>query len=1019
MVTEQDTLIYIENQDKHDASVAANAFAHKDTKNRAYINTLGAELALKYLAAENIDISNIHNIHSIKKILEEIDISDIMLPNIHIDVRVVFDENVIFIPKSHFEYNLVPDIYLVLNLAKDFSHVKFLGFFEPKLINKNNANDKYYFIEKEKLNSVKDLKHYIESFKGSTSEKLSDEELTNSERIIIAMADNDISENDKKYLIQQLTKSAELRDRFLEYENFETLSYKAMTDPKIDRKNMEEKLSANEIENLTETNTQEAISNLEDIENLTSEQSVESHKEFNNANTDNIISDIAETAIEGAAAIAGAQAADEIFNTIDKSVDLAETALDFTDLPDGDSELSANTSNIEDNESISFENIDTTELDNIETSEETFQEDPISLNDVEIPENTVQTDYIDSIDNKISFNDVPDIEKSLEEPAPLNLNEEKISLDNINISDVTPLNSEENFSDETISLDNIDISNNIPEIVSSNIDTVDNVISFDNIQQENISQDKEENYQEETISFESFDNEKESKEEANTDKIINENEEMDDFLDDTLTLDNIEEETNLPENNNLEEQPDTTDLTENLENNTGINEEITPDNIISTTETNSEPLNQEPEIVEDTLPAEDIPSTNNEGFGKNLLENLSSENLDDISIENLNLDNTEITQKNAENISSNDLLSQVDDILTSSDKSYAIAENTQDENGLEESNENISSEDFDSIPEISELTDTPELEDDMPSISGNLDSAENTDDTSIDELLNNDDDNQPVDSENDNIGVLFNDTDPVTDAELDNMEEFNSEEQEPIDENQMQNIPGAALYNKKSRNNKGAILITTALITIIAAASAVMILKPKDDTIGDIEPITSQNTGAEVNESPLSESASTEPTSAESNTLATNVPDLNNNNVKETIATNQTTKELKNTALKPKQNKTSAYMDVNKLVWDVPNTLSYNPKMQNYFRTAGKSIKLSLSADLLLANEYAYTNQVKVSLKLSKDGNILDSKIVSSSGSTQIDNIVLQSVKNTLSVVKPPSSEIKTPDFNLSLIIYF
>ena len=129
MVTEQETLIYIEDQDKLDASAAANAFAHKDTKNRAYINTLGAELALKYLASENIDVSETYNIHSIKKILEEMDISDIMLPNIHIDVRVVFDENVIFIPKSHFEYNLVPDIYLVFNLAKDFTHVKFLGFF--------------------------------------------------------------------------------------------------------------------------------------------------------------------------------------------------------------------------------------------------------------------------------------------------------------------------------------------------------------------------------------------------------------------------------------------------------------------------------------------------------------------------------------------------------------------------------------------------------------------------------------------------------------------------------------------------------------------------------------------------------------------------------------------------------------------------------------------------------------------------------------------------------------------------
>ena len=114
---EQETLIYVEQEDKSQASAAARGFAQKNIQNRAYINTLGARLAMKYLASEDINISNIYNIHSIKKILEEIDISDVMLPNIHIDVRVVFDENVIFIPKSHFEYNLVPDIYLVFHLA--------------------------------------------------------------------------------------------------------------------------------------------------------------------------------------------------------------------------------------------------------------------------------------------------------------------------------------------------------------------------------------------------------------------------------------------------------------------------------------------------------------------------------------------------------------------------------------------------------------------------------------------------------------------------------------------------------------------------------------------------------------------------------------------------------------------------------------------------------------------------------------------------------------------------------------
>ena len=142
--------------------------------------------------------------------------------------------------------------------------------------------------------------------------------------------------------------------------------------------------------------------------------------------------------------------------------------------------------------------------------------------------------------------------------------------------------------------------------------------------------------------------------------------------------------------------------------------------------------------------------------------------------------------------------------------------------------------------------------------------------------------------------------------------------------------------------------------------------------------------------------------------------------MKKVQKTKQQVKELKNTAIANKKPISSeSYLDVKRLVWDVPDVLSYSPKIQNYLKTAGKSIKLSLSADLLLATEYAYSNQVKVGLKLSKDGNDQDAKIISSSGSKEIDNIVLQSVKDTLNVVKPPSNEINTPDFNLNLIIYF
>ena len=78
-----------------------------------------------------------------------------------------------------------------------------------------------------------------------------------------------------------------------------------------------------------------------------------------------------------------------------------------------------------------------------------------------------------------------------------------------------------------------------------------------------------------------------------------------------------------------------------------------------------------------------------------------------------------------------------------------------------------------------------------------------------------------------------------------------------------------------------------------------------------------------------------------------------------------------------------------------------------------------MTSDLLLAKEYAYSNQVKVMLKLANDGTIKESKIAKSSGSKEIDDIVLRTVKETLNVVKPPQGEVPTPTFNLGLIITF
>lgn len=1038
---EQDTLIYVEQEDKSQASAAARGFAQKNIQNRAYINTLGARLAMKYLASEDINISNIYNIHSIKKILEEIDISDVMLPNIHIDVRVVFDENVIFIPKSHFEYNLVPDIYLVFHLAKDISHVKFLGFFEPKLINKNNANNEYYFIEKEKLSPAVDLKKYVENFNGSHQENVSEDDLLNSERIIIAMSDNDITENDKKYLIQQLTKSAELRDKFIEYENFETLSYQAMTDPMIERKTsaaQQDSLSLEDISDLEtiESPADEAVEQTEDFtqgfaeitqeepleeidtveENEQTETTIndeltisdnfddfglepiedfsdisldEDNTEIKEVNNDN--SGFLDTAAElgqaaalgaGAAALGagvaaaaeGIAAAETAINAAETGAEALNTGLEIIDkgIEIANDLISTDTSAPE---PLSLDDIDTSMLDNIDYHEEEIHEETISLKDVEVPLETEPTDFIDKIDNKISLDDIK-LEPLNEEPENINIEQETISLKDVDTTGMEV--ADEEFSEETISLDNVNTEavNIVPET-----DFEENIMSFDNVDE----------------------------------PVATEN---DDFMDDVMSFDDVVEPEELndnafeaPEDNSISFDEDENTSSELL-NNEINEEELNTDEIESVT---SEPLDNMESAVDEIIDNNELPQENseNESFGKNLLNNLSPENLDNISIDDLGLSD-DLPSDISDDISSHELLSQIDDLLNSDIAQPPFETSAETTNNVQEEPANILDEELPSIEES--LLDTEIIPDEVPVNQHSAadsplesDSDDEMPDTAIDELLDFGDEEEQNDE--DKLGVLFNDTELPS-----SMEELNEYEDSELPKEPV--VPGAALYTKPQLNKK-VIIVAAALVTVIAAASAVMLLKPKGDSSADIEPLSKSAEAGVVDGLP-----GTSPTNIES-TIATNVPELEKIPVQEapkakTVQAAQPAKELKSAApVRQKPASSESYLSVNRLVWDVPDALSYSPKMQNYLRTAGKSIKLSLSADLLLATEYAYTNQVKVNIKLSKDGTVQEAKVASGSGSDQIDKIVLQSVKDTLNVVKPPSSEIKTPDFNLSLIIYF
>lgn len=1127
---EQGTLIYVEENDKSEARVLAQNFAKNDVKSRAYVNALGAELGMKYLSLENINNQRLYNMHSVRKVLEEFDISDIMLANIHIDVRVVFDENYIFVPKSHFEYDILPDIYFVMLLAEDHSHATFLGFFEPKLINKNNQNDKYYFIEKEKLTAPSNLKAYIENFKGNTTQSLSDTENEKAEMLMVAMADQNISREETKDLLKMLQRSADLRDEFIEFENFELLSYKAEHSPDVvvPVQNPTDEVLDTTLEDLTggdeltkdllmgenssdisldEDNFEDLLGGFEDEnsdQNATVDE-VSADTTKNSGDGLSVLSDVAGMAA-GAATIAGAGAAaaaagsmamgavegaaasvagDVISSAATGAVDvLAEAAknvannlvenseskvqgfenLEISEPEISEQNLSADDLMISEDNGVSDVAETHSEMANMEdlTAQASVGNfDEVSLDDLMITEDEDHSSELSSIEtlqeenarqkglisdealleNSLDFSNVtpvPQVEdetklhegletvdlEGFDAIAPEVKLEEAPSADESNVLDISDVNAEPN-----------NLGDNISETVEfGTIDTVDNTCenavnkqkseptaNFDEFGTlEPLSDDNlflEEPSQPETAKKETP---------ASPDEVdLSDFQSLDMESFDHISLDSVKD-TSIPD------APQETDLAKDLlggldlgldsipdldTSNLGLDENLTETNAeTEKTETNNENSEAEapagePEMLDisgldtvETTPSEEADQT--QPTEENTVEELSEADIVD-SPENSSADLDLVSQAVDMDVAKDTLLEEsglenLED-MTNIENTVEIPEvtvETQNEEPVQDM-ENLS-ETSDEVP--TEPTVATEIPTEMTEISETTPQAaveeEPTESTSplegsLDEL-------ESLDADNPDLSMLFNEADENAVAN-------------EVAENQEESfVPTLPHLPERSSANKGKIIGAAVLVALLVSGTFFgLSMKNKNDaTQNEIaQPLPENNETSQTPET----AGQVDNTNIMAN--APDIVDMPKNQAEPANVKKEQPKSVK-PATKP-VNPDGSIMSVKKLAWELPDYLSYSNEMKKYLQTAGKSIKLSLTSDLLLAKEYAYSNQVKVMLKLANDGTIKESKIAKSSGSKEIDDIVLRTVKETLNVVKPPQGEVPTPTFNLGLIITF
>ncbi len=1123
MGMEQETLIYVEENDREEAKILTKGLLDKNVRDRAYINALGAELGMKYLALENINSSKTYNMHNVHKILEEFDISDIMLTNVHLDVRVVFDENQIFIPKSHFEYDILPDAYLVFVLAKDNSHVKFAGFFEPKLINKNNHNADYYFIEKEKLTSPVNLKAFVESFKGNTTQSLSDNDNETAQMLMLSLVDQNASKNEVKELMKYLTKSSYLRDKFIEFENFEILSYKAercseIILPQQLNENDEIDVTADDINPLAIENSDEfsvaestfeeaeesaldenltqndelnlAVEGLEApsedlIEGLSEESIVEDSvnddlvsemSEVSEENNENVLADtvgeFAEAVVEGSLeglsagvgeAVSEAIAAAEVVPEIAENImGLAET-INTDSLPELN-EVSQD-SLLKEDESVAIsEDSHVEDVTDMFTNNSLPQMGEASVESEEslLPEMSETEEPALNMEtfaplNNTGFEEVsssmPEMDLSLiDEPvAPKESDSDMISFSDARVNDFEESNADDFFSemdnatvqeDDSISFEAIHAAK--PSEALQNLNNMEEMASLDFSTVEPHALPRQDDMPSE--------NEMEVLDISNVNAVPNDN---DKNISETIEFNNIELSHEPPCENqingeNTEPVADMNNFAplepvEQVSDNGTFNmESLTLAGDMSAMPPLAEAEEQVQPVAEAPKPAqpEGFVFEPLEGFGEIDMESLSVKpQMQPAPAKNNLLNEEEIAKIDAELDGIPDLDSFNEDLNIDEPSMTAESSNIVDES-------------------VQDVQSQPQIEDELPSQEA-LDSFSEDDivesvaeEKSVEENVSSDDEDVVVNTESLDVENVSEEGDVLSEenaeihqeaveaesaTEEEEIAEAAAEEEDltmlfaesgdeaaelPPDLSTLDEIPNVQSGPKFNMPVKTVAIAAVAAVLAIGGIGG-FLMKNKNSAI-DSEPLAQtvpENIEPAIPVEDNSDILAGNPVSSEDadKKLAANMPEVQTLPAPQQEPVNVKTDKKEEPAAKAASpiNPAGTLMSVKKLSWQVPDYLSYSQQIQKYLQTAGKSIKLTLSGDLLLVNEFAYSNNVKVDLKLSSDGTLKDSKIVNSSGSKQIDQLVLQTVKETLNVVKPPAGEVPTAEFNLALIINF
>lgn len=948
--------VEIEKNIKEIAKNTAARIEEPYERKRAYALSTAALSLAKMLQSEGLSFSFKHSLFKIPSFSQNFELADLYFDKIRIDVRVTFDDKVFYIPKTHKKYDATPDLYVVVKMEKDLSKMSVEGFVYPKEIEDAESVDEYYAVPLKKLNSMKGFKKALETTEPKEAQIEAGDHQKAAE-LAVSFIDGEISESEKIFFIKHVVNCPLCRERICEFSEFDTIIEQVKKYPELLDDGTLNILTGN-VPSASEEKNEPGI-----LESGISDSVLDLVKDAATLETG---LEAAETVVEAAETGAVDLIAESEQTMDDDLASLSEVDNEIPADENNDEELQ----NLAQNEEEHEDSDDLSELE--ESGEELNLTEPEEIPDFGDNSADLEPAENDSLEEEPVeiANEEQDLEKT-EEPALLADNDELLLED-----ESAPMELLEEEPEE-----NTDFAAEINEISEEPAqDVEDSTLNAD----EEETLDPETHDELELSDLELLDeheemileeSEPETPEETHEEPILELHEEVQEQIqEEPAELDNLTELEEDSEPLDLVEHEEMPDFSQETEEFSDFSQEPAA----MEEETNSEELildNNTEEIAEET-PENDVP------------EVIFEETPDDILLE---------TDEEPEEITIEPAEDPVEAAAEPDSGFAGVLEETQSENNEEQTPEYAGIEliDEDSTPSDEPAEESHPDEDVNPEIQGLLDDE-------LMQLLSSDDDS---DENAESEAADDTDLDLIAESAENDAEQPQEEAIDTLYENDEAQVDGEnaqidLTQDKNVSKNSGLAkkLIAAAVLLFLITAGGVTALYMNQ---------SKQNTNTEAlpdGDFPAQDGSVLD--------AAANLPQ--NNNETATPMSQDLNKSITNVF-----SDQPAAITITKISWEVSQSLANDDSFRNYLQVAGKNLQMNLQNDLSYTTEINYNPKVKVSFEITKENVIKRIQVTESSGSEQIDNVVLQSIKETLKYVNAPNIKDYKGNYNLSVVINF